>query len=235
MKPSEIPKFVDWSYGSEEHPDISRSVHWLETWGENGNYDGKKSLMLATEEICRAEAARLDLNAVVIRTGLHNKRNQHNIDGTKKTYECQYSGLTKNDVKDADWDFTVYMGYHHEDLIVQGHIYVASDHTARGGLRLSAERKHKNQYNPDGTILTYEDTRTRKPKNDVTDADWHFTAYMGYDENNHIIQESRPHLWHDVDNLIVHGHIYIVWDHTAMFGMRIVRDATERKHPHGES
>ncbi|KAK3949775.1 hypothetical protein QBC32DRAFT_218933, partial [Pseudoneurospora amorphoporcata] len=53
----------------------------------------------------------------------------------------------------------------------------------------------------------------------IADADWHLTVFMG----------------HDVDNLVIHGHIYIVWDHTAMFGMRIMRDATARKHPHGES
>jgi hypothetical protein len=36
---------------------------------------------------------------------------------------------------------------------------------------------------------------------------------------------------YDVDNLVVHGHIYLVWDHKAMFGMRMVRDPErERKH-----
>lgn len=102
--------------------------------------------MLATEAICRAEAARLDLNAVVIRKGLHNKKNQHALDGTVLTYEDTRTGYIRNNTANADWHFTVYMGYDEENLIVQGHIYVAFDSKAPHGLRImtnpSVERKH---------------------------------------------------------------------------------------------
>ncbi|EAA33530.1 hypothetical protein GE21DRAFT_3864 [Neurospora crassa] len=145
-KPVEVPDFQDESFGFPNFPEIS--VHWLEVWGENPNYDGKKDLMLATEAICRAEAARLDLNAVVIRTGLHNKKDQHAVDGTVLTYEDPRTGYIKNDTANADWHFTVevYMGYDEENVIIQGHIYVAFDSKAPQGLRImnnpSVEKKH---------------------------------------------------------------------------------------------
>lgn len=111
--------------------------------------------MLATEEICRAEAACIGLHAVVVRAGLHNKRNQH------------------------------------EDA---------------------------------GTVITKNDPRTGRTSNGIVDADWHVTVLMG----------------NDPDNLIIHGHINLVWDHLVrqqrgVFGLRKMRDASERKPPHGES
>lgn len=124
------------------------SIHGIDDWGLNTDHDSNPDLVKATERICRAEAARLELNAVVIRTGLHNKKNQHAPDGTvlTSTYKDTRTGQTKNDVTNADWHFTVYMGYDEENLIIQGHIYVAWDPKVIFGLRIMnnplVERKH---------------------------------------------------------------------------------------------
>ncbi|KAK3334362.1 hypothetical protein B0H65DRAFT_566368, partial [Neurospora tetraspora] len=141
---NEISCFCHESHNSADFPDIS--VYWIEDWGNNPAY-GEDSFnrVKGTEAICRAEAAHLGFDAVVIRAGLHNKRNQHDAFGT---------------------------------------------------------------------IRTKNDPRSGRIVNDTTDADWHLTVFMGY----------------DVDNLVIHGRVYLVWDHKAMFGMRIVKDASERKH-----
>ncbi|KAK3505451.1 hypothetical protein B0T13DRAFT_391664 [Neurospora crassa] len=77
----------------------------------------------------------------------------------------------------------------------------------------SGVHNETNQYAADGTLLTYIDPRTGKKRNLTAEDDPHITVYMGY----------------DLDNLVVQGHVYIVWDRKAPYDMRIVKDASDRK------
>ncbi|KAK3400842.1 hypothetical protein B0T20DRAFT_390701 [Sordaria brevicollis] len=148
--------------------------------------------------------------------------------------------------------FTVYMGWTQNNLIVQGHMYISHKTeteivdelkttsigstmmiTTRTAATLASRsirpsitpchpvviragvHNKTNRYAPDGTILTYQDSYTGKTKNDVGPADWHFTVYMGYTQ----------------DELIIQGHIYVVFDPSAQGGLRMVSNSeVERKH-----
>ncbi|EAA33511.1 hypothetical protein GE21DRAFT_3862 [Neurospora crassa] len=71
-----------------------------------------------------------------------------------------------------------------------------------------------NQYNEDGTVLTEFNAKSGMYQNVVADDDPHITVYMGF----------------GLDELVVQGHIYIVWDEKALFNMRLVKDPQrERK------
>ncbi|KAL0474067.1 hypothetical protein QR685DRAFT_542544 [Neurospora intermedia] len=143
-KPMAFQGFADESHGSPDYPHIS--IYWIEHWGNNPVYgDDSFNRIKGTEAICRAEAARLGFDVVVLRAGLHNKRNQHDEYGTIRTKNDPRSGRQVNDTVDADWHLTVLMGYDTENLVIHGHIYVAWDSKVSCGIRVvkdATERKH---------------------------------------------------------------------------------------------
>ncbi|CCC13230.1 unnamed protein product [Sordaria macrospora k-hell] len=110
---------------------VSR-LYWLESWWSNPVYgEDSEYRVKATEDICRAEAARLGFSVVVIRAGVHNKRNQHDDAGTVITRNDPRTGRTTHDIVDADWHVTVLMGNDPDNLIIHGHIYLVWDHLVR--------------------------------------------------------------------------------------------------------
>lgn len=80
-------KFIGFHTSKQCEPATDRpniTVYLLESWGSYPVYgEDSEYRVKATEDICRAEAARLGFSVVVIRAGLHNKRNQHAVNGTE--------------------------------------------------------------------------------------------------------------------------------------------------------
>ena len=108
------------------------TVYWLEHPSDSHHYGVDYDYRVAkTEEICRAEAVRCGLQAVVIRVGVHDQRNQHDAAGTVKTVKSKATGNTVNDIVQADWHITVCMGKDPDNLIISGHIYVVWDKNQR--------------------------------------------------------------------------------------------------------
>lgn len=143
-KPLRFEGFFGNGAVTPDAPDVT--VYWLENPYNNPAYgDDPFNRKMGTEALARAEAARLDFNVVVIRAGLHNKRNQHDAYGTIKTKNDHRSDRIVNDVAEADWHMTILMGYDTNNLIVHGHIYVVWDSDAMCGFRMvhdKTERKH---------------------------------------------------------------------------------------------
>ncbi|KAK3400841.1 hypothetical protein B0T20DRAFT_476954 [Sordaria brevicollis] len=118
------------------------------------------------------------------------------------------TGRKVNDLADANWHLTVLMGHNTDNLIVHDRLQFDCA-VIRAGLH-----NKRNQHDSYGTIQTKNDPRTGRKENDFAEAGWYITALMG----------------HDTDNLIIHGHFYVVWDNSVSGGFRTVRNNSERKH-----